>query len=96
MFYFSDTIPAEALVRRQNALQPSAFIPTWRSLPEANESVQTIQLGYKSVESAVLALSQHFQLQVDCLTAIIGDGHAVRLRQASCKAVTSWPSHTFS
>lgn len=66
VFYFSDTISMEVLIRQQNALQPSAFIPLWRSLPEANESMQNISLGYRDVDSAVQAISHYFALQVCC------------------------------
>ena len=56
MFYFNDNIPLEALLREQGALQPSAFIPVWKSLPDANEAVQNLQSQINTPDAAIQRL----------------------------------------
>ena len=56
VFYFNDNIPLEALLREQGALQPSAFIPVWKSLPDANEAVQNLQSRINTPDAAIQRL----------------------------------------
>lgn len=64
VFYFSDKVPLEALIDQENSIQPNAFIPLWRSLPDSNELVQTIQVPSQGIEAFVKAVSTHFKVQV--------------------------------
>ena len=54
----------DALLDQTAAIQKTAFIPFWRSLPDANELAQTIPL--QSADPAVIVhkLSRHFAIQV--------------------------------
>ena len=63
VFYYSDSILVDAVVDRQATLQPSAFIPLWRELSDANEAIQTISHS-SNVDAILSAVSQAFTLQV--------------------------------
>lgn len=65
VFYFNDSIPLSALLREDGILQPSAFIPAWKSLPDANEAVQNLQVRIASPDAVSRALQAvNFALQV--------------------------------
>ena len=42
VLYLSDTIPATALFTEDGAMEPSSFPPSWRAIPDANETSQQI------------------------------------------------------
>lgn len=69
VFYFSDTIPLGALLREQGVVQPSAFVPAWRAIPDTAEAVSTVALRQASPDSTVAALqSLGLVLQASLLT----------------------------
>lgn len=64
VFYFNDTIPLEALLLEEGSLQPSEFIPAWRALPDASETVQPIQARGGPSSALPSLQANYFVLQV--------------------------------
>ena len=56
VFYFSDTIPLAALLREQGVMQPSAFVPAWRAIPDSAEVVSNVAIRQTTADAAIAAL----------------------------------------
>ena len=50
VFYFNDQIPLTALLQEDGKIEPQAFVQTWKTLPEANESQKELPISIASLD----------------------------------------------
>ena len=83
VFYFNDQIPLTALMQEDNKIEPQAFVQSWKSLPEANESQKELPISITSldvvkskIQAANIFLMAHKQVCTQMIAArIVCLGH---------------------